>query len=68
MQIITLDLLASSRVQWTTSMHPQMVARGCQNPLGKPNSCLGSNSRGNPLPWNVNISRKNNASWNINAN
>ena len=49
-------------------MQPQMVARGCQNPLGPHISCLGSASRGNPLPWNVNIPGKNNASWNTNSN
>ena len=32
-----------------------MVAGGYQNPLGTPNSCLGSAYGGNPLPWNFNI-------------
>ena len=49
-------------------MQPQMVAGGYQNPLGTHNSCLGSTSRGNPLPWNVNILDRNNVSWNKNAN
>ena len=54
MQNIKLEPLVSSRVQSTTSMQPQMVARGCQNPFDTPNSCIGSTSRGNPLPWNFN--------------
>ena len=49
-------------------MHPQMVAGGYQNPLGTHNSCLGSTSGGNTLPWNVNIPGRNNTSWNKNAN
>ena len=68
MQSITLDPLASSRVEGTTSMKPQMVAGGYQNPHGTHNSCLGSTAGGNPLPWNVNITGGNNASWNKNAN
>ena len=55
MQNIALDPLASSGVQGTTLMQPQMVAGGYQNPLGTPTSFLGSTSRGNPLPWNINI-------------
>ena len=48
MQNITLDTLASSEVEGTISMQPQMVAGGYQNPLGTHNSCLGSTSGGNP--------------------
>ena len=61
-QNITLDPLASSGVEGTISMQPQMVAGGYQNPLGTHNSCLGYISRGNPLPWNVHIPSRNNAS------
>ena len=68
MENITLDPLASLVVQGTTSMQPQMVAIGYQTPIGTPNSCLGSTSGGNPLPWNVHIPCRNNASWNTNAN
>ena len=60
--------MASSGVEGTISLQPQMVARGYQNPLGTHNSCLGSNSRENPLPWNVHIPTINNASWSTNAN
>ena len=67
MQNITLDPLASSRVEGTISMQHQMVVRGYQNPLGTQNSCLGSTSGGNPLPWNVHPSG-NNAYWNTNSN
>ena len=49
-------------------MQPQMVAGGYPNPLGMPNSCIGSTFGGIPLPWNVHILGKNNASWNKNAN
>ena len=45
-----------------------MVAGGYQNRLGTHNSCLGSTSGGNHLPWNVYISSGNNASGNTNAN
>ena len=45
-----------------------MVVGGYQNPIGTHNSCLGSTSGGNPLPWNVNIPGRNNASQNTNAN
>ena len=62
MQNITLDPLASSGVEGTISMQPQMVARGYKNTLGTHNSCLGSTSSGNPLPWNVHIPGVNNAS------
>ena len=55
MQNITLDPLVSLGFQGTTSMQPQMVARGYQNPLGTHNSFLGYTSGGNPLPWNDNI-------------
>ena len=62
MQNITLDPLASSRVEGTISMQPQMVAGGHQNHLGTYNNCLDSTSGGNPLPWNVHIPGRNNAS------
>ena len=62
MQNITLDPLASSGVEGTKYMQPQMVAEGYQKPLGTHNSYLGSTSGGNPLPWNVNIPGRNNAS------
>ena len=68
MHNITLDPLASSGVEGTIPMQPQMVARGYQNPLGTHNSFLGSTSRGNPLPCNVNNLGENNASRNKNAN
>ena len=68
MQNITLDPLNSSKVEGTISMQPQMFAGGCQNTLGAHNSCLGSTSGANPLPWNVNIPSENNASWSKNAN
>ena len=55
MQNITLDPLASLGAEGTISMQPQMVARVYQNPLGTHNSCLGSTSGGNHLPWNVHI-------------
>ena len=44
MQNITLDPLASSGVEGTISMQPQMIVGGYQNPLGTHNSCLGSTS------------------------
>ena len=62
MHNITLDPLASSRVEGTISMQPKMVVGGYQNPLGTHNSCLFSTSGGNPLPWNVHIPSGNNAS------
>ena len=62
MQNIILYPLASSGVEGTISMQPQMVAGGYQNPFGTHNSCLGSTSGGNHLPWNVNIPGGNNAS------
>ena len=62
MQNITLDPLDSSGVEGTISMQPQMVAGDYQNLLGTHNSCIGSTFGGNPLPWNVNIPRRNNAS------
>ena len=68
MQNITCDPLASSRVEKTISMQPQMVVGGYKNTLGTHNSCLGSTYGGNPLPWNVNIPGGSNASWNTNAN
>ena len=68
MQNITLEPLASSGVEGTISMHTQIVLGVYQNPLGTKNSCLGSTSGGNLLPWNVHIPGKNNASWNTNAN
>ena len=68
MQNITLDPLTSSGVEGTISMQPQMVAGGYQNPLGTHNSCIGSTSRGNHLPWHVNILGRNNAPSNQNAN
>ena len=68
MQNITLNPWDSSRLQGTISMQPQMVVGGYQNPLGTHNSCLGSISWGNPLPWNVNIPGESSASWNKNAN
>ena len=43
-------------------MQPQMVAGGYQNPLGTHNIYLGSTCPCNPLPWNVNIPKGNNAS------
>ena len=67
-QNITLNPLDMSGVEGTTSMQPQMVARGYQNALGITNTILGSNSGGNPLSWNVNIPRGNNASWSTNDN
>ena len=68
MKNITLDPLSSLGVQWNTSMQPQMVAVGYQNPIGTRNSFLGSTPGGNPLPWNVNIDGGNNESWNTNDN
>ena len=68
MQNITLDSLTLSRVKGTISMQPQMVVIGYQIPLGTHNSCLGSTSRGNHIPWNVNIAGEKCASWNTNAN
>ena len=38
------------------------------NPFALPNTYLGSNSRGNPTPWNGNIPCGNNGSCNMNAN
>ena len=67
MKKITLHPLDSSEVQGTTSIQPQMVAGGYQNTLRTHNSFLGY-FWGNPLPWNVNIHGKNNASWNTNTN
>ena len=48
MQNITLDPLASSGIEGTISMQPQMVVIGYQNPLGIPNNSLCSTSAGNP--------------------
>ena len=45
-----------------------MVGGGYLNPLGTPNSCLGSTSRVNTLPWDVDIHGGNNASQNTNDN
>ena len=62
MQNITLEPLASSGVQGTTSMKPQMVVGGYHNPIVTHNSCLGSTSRGISFPWNVDIPGIKNAS------
>ena len=68
MQNITFDLLDLLGVEGNSSMRLQMVLKYYQNPVGTPNSFLGSTSGGNPLSWNVHIPSKNNASQKTNAN
>ena len=62
MQNITFDLLDSLGVEGNSSMRLQMVLKYYQNPVGTPNSFLGSTSGGTPLPWNASISGRKNAS------
>ena len=38
------------------------------NPFGKPNTCLGSTSRGKSTPWTSNIPSGGNGPWNMNTN